>query len=35
MGDDVLAKVAKEIKDSLHRAGDYCFRLGGRIWCYL
>jgi len=29
MGDDVLIKVAKAIKISLHRADDYCFRLGG------
>jgi polar amino acid transport system substrate-binding protein len=29
MGDEVLRKVAKTIKDSLHRADDYCFRLGG------
>ncbi len=29
MGDEVLTKVAKVIKDSLHRANDYCFRLGG------
>jgi diguanylate cyclase (GGDEF)-like protein len=29
MGDDVLVKIAKTLKDSLHRADDYCFRLGG------
>lgn len=29
MGDDVLIKIAKAIKDSFHRADDYCFRLGG------
>jgi diguanylate cyclase (GGDEF)-like protein len=29
MGDDVLIKVADAIKNSLHRADDYCFRLGG------
>jgi diguanylate cyclase (GGDEF)-like protein len=29
MGDDVLIKVAKCLQDSLHRADDYCFRLGG------
>ena len=28
-GDEVLIKVAHCIKDSLHRADDYCFRLGG------
>ncbi|MBN2782561.1 MAG: diguanylate cyclase [Campylobacterales bacterium] len=28
-GDDVLIRVAKAIKDSLKRADDYCFRLGG------
>lgn len=28
-GDDVLIRVAKTIKESLHRADDYCFRLGG------
>jgi diguanylate cyclase (GGDEF)-like protein/PAS domain S-box-containing protein len=29
MGDEVLKKVALMIKNSLKRAGDYCFRLGG------
>jgi len=29
MGDDALTKVAKAMKDSLNRADDYCFRLGG------
>jgi diguanylate cyclase (GGDEF)-like protein/PAS domain S-box-containing protein len=29
MGDDVLIQVARAIKESLHRADDYCFRLGG------
>jgi polar amino acid transport system substrate-binding protein len=29
MGDDVLTKVSGAIKNSLHRADDYCFRLGG------
>jgi diguanylate cyclase (GGDEF)-like protein/PAS domain S-box-containing protein len=29
MGDDVLIKVAGAIKESLHRADDHCFRLGG------
>jgi diguanylate cyclase (GGDEF)-like protein/PAS domain S-box-containing protein len=29
MGDDVLIKVAAAIKESLRRADDYCFRLGG------
>jgi diguanylate cyclase (GGDEF)-like protein len=29
MGDDVLIQVAKAMKESLHRADDYCFRLGG------
>lgn len=29
MGDNVLIKVAESIKTSLHRADDYCFRLGG------
>jgi len=29
MGDDVLVKVAKAIKDSIYRSDDYCFRLGG------
>lgn len=29
MGDDVLIKVSKAMKDSLHRSDDYCFRLGG------
>ncbi len=29
MGDDVLIRVAKVLKDSVHRADDYCFRLGG------
>jgi len=29
MGDDVLVKVAKCIKDSLLRSDDLCFRLGG------
>ncbi len=29
MGDTVLIKVAKSIKNSLHRADDYCFRIGG------
>lgn len=29
MGDEVLIKVAAKIKNSLHRADDYCFRLGG------
>ena len=29
MGDDVLVEIAKILKDSLHRADDYCFRLGG------
>jgi diguanylate cyclase (GGDEF)-like protein len=29
MGDDVLVKVAKCMKDSLKRSDDYCFRLGG------
>jgi len=29
MGDDVLIKVAKSMKDSLHRDDDICFRLGG------
>lgn len=28
-GDEVLIKVANSIKDSLNRADDYCFRLGG------
>ena len=29
MGDNTLIKVADTIKNSLHRADDYCFRLGG------
>jgi len=29
MGDNLLIKVANVIKNSLHRADDYCFRLGG------
>ena len=29
MGDDVLIKVAKAIKDSIYQDTDYCFRLGG------
>ena len=29
MGDSVLIKVSKSIKDSLKRADDFCFRLGG------
>lgn len=29
MGDDVLIKISSAIKDSLKRANDYCFRLGG------
>jgi diguanylate cyclase (GGDEF)-like protein len=29
MGDNTLIKVAEMIKDSLRRADDYCFRLGG------
>ena len=29
MGDEVLIKVAYAMKESLHRADDYCFRLGG------
>jgi len=29
MGDDVLIKVAHTIKNTLKRADDYCFRLGG------
>lgn len=29
MGDDVLIEVAKALKESLLRADDYCFRLGG------
>lgn len=29
MGDNVLIKVAQLIKNSLNRADDYCFRLGG------
>lgn len=29
MGDDVLIKVSSAIKNSLQRADDYCFRLGG------
>ena len=29
MGDEVLIKVSESIKASLHRADDYCFRLGG------
>lgn len=29
MGDDVLRKIASCLKHSLHRADDYCFRLGG------
>jgi diguanylate cyclase (GGDEF)-like protein/PAS domain S-box-containing protein len=29
MGDRVLTSVAKKIKDSLKRASDHCFRLGG------
>jgi len=29
MGDDVLINVAKVFKDSLHRADDSCYRLGG------
>ena len=29
MGDKVLIAVAKCLKDTLHRADDYCFRLGG------
>jgi len=29
MGDKALIKVSKAIKDSLKRADDYCFRLGG------
>ena len=28
-GDDILKKVSKCLKDSLHRLDDYCFRLGG------
>jgi diguanylate cyclase (GGDEF)-like protein len=28
-GDEVLKSVAKAMKESLHRADDYCFRLGG------
>lgn len=29
MGDEVLKSVAKSLTESLHRADDYCFRLGG------
>jgi len=29
MGDEVLVKIAKSLKQSIHRADDYCFRLGG------
>ncbi len=29
MGDDVLKRIAKSLKKSLHRGDDYCFRLGG------
>lgn len=29
MGDEVLIQVAASLKNSLHRADDYCFRLGG------
>lgn len=29
MGDDVLVKVAQTLKNSLKRADDYCFRIGG------
>lgn len=29
MGDNVLIKVARTLKNSLNRADDYCFRLGG------
>ena len=29
MGDDALVKVAASLKETLHRADDYCFRLGG------
>ena len=29
MGDTVLKEVSKSIKNDLHRADDYCFRLGG------
>ena len=29
MGDEVLISVAAMLKNSLHRADDYCFRLGG------
>lgn len=29
MGDEVLIKVANQLKISLNRADDYCFRLGG------
>jgi len=29
MGDDALTKVATSLKETLHRADDYCFRLGG------
>jgi diguanylate cyclase (GGDEF)-like protein len=28
-GDETLVKVAKAIKESLNRADDYCFRIGG------
>lgn len=29
MGDDALAKIGRTLKNSLQRADDYCFRLGG------
>ncbi|MDO8452994.1 MAG: GGDEF domain-containing protein, partial [Sulfurimonas sp.] len=28
-GDEALKSIAKAIQESLHRADDYCFRLGG------
>ncbi len=32
-GDEVLRKVAKKLKSSLERVGDYCFRVGGEEFC--
>lgn len=29
MGDEVLVKVSQALQNTLHRANDYCFRLGG------
>jgi diguanylate cyclase (GGDEF)-like protein/PAS domain S-box-containing protein len=33
MGDDALKRVAGALKGSLHRADDYCFRIGGEEFC--